>query len=163
MNNKFEMKHYTYILILFLCLVVPFNITAQKKHNKGERFKSMQTAFITNELDLSVKESEKFWPIFNEYRDASWEIRKEEKSLKKQAKVSEAGAGETFDKILELEHKKLEIRRQYMSQFKEILPAQKLVKLLYVEEEFKRKILYEYRDKYKNKKQQRSSDSDSGK
>lgn len=156
------MKHFRYLIIMAVCFCTTFTISAQKKHDKGERFRAMQTAFITNELDLSVKESEKFWPIFNEYRDASWEIRKEEKSLKKQAQTSDSNAMATFDKILNLEDKKLIMRKKYLSQFKDILPAQKLVKLLYVEEEFKRKILHEYKDKYKDKSGRRNTDSDSG-
>lgn len=151
------MKQFS-LLLLIACLSFGNSLSAQKKHDKGERFRAMQTAFITNELDLSSKESEKFWPIFNDYRDASWGIRKEERSLRKKDLLTDTEAMEAFERILDLRDQEMNLNKSYLASLKEILPAKKLVKLLYVEEEFKRKILHDY----KGRKDRDHKHSDSG-
>ncbi len=39
----------------------------QEVKNPGEKVRSLKIAYITQELELTAKEAEKFWPVYNEY------------------------------------------------------------------------------------------------
>ncbi len=50
-----------------LALAVSFSVFAQKGPEKDrERIQAEKIAYITQELDLSPSEAEKFWPLYNE-------------------------------------------------------------------------------------------------
>ena len=52
------------VLFISFFILTIFQVTAQANR---EKIKAMKTAFITNALDLSSKEAEQFWPIYNEF------------------------------------------------------------------------------------------------
>ena len=53
------------ILIFIITSISIVRLSAQR--NNSERIKVLKTTFITNELDLSSSEAEKFWPVYNKY------------------------------------------------------------------------------------------------
>ena len=57
MNNKKK-------IVLFAFLLGTTIIVGQHKPDR-EKIKTLKVAFITDELDLSSSEAEKFWPIYN--------------------------------------------------------------------------------------------------
>ena len=57
-----------YILLLaFLVLAVPFpGANAQeKKRDWEDRFKAEKIAYLTDAMDLTSAEAERFWPVYN--------------------------------------------------------------------------------------------------
>jgi hypothetical protein len=42
--------------------------------DKKDQIKALKVAFFTTELDLSTKEAEKFWAIYNTFDDKQFEI-----------------------------------------------------------------------------------------
>ena len=54
------------ILLITLLLITTTNVFAQRQH-RFERIKALKTAYITEKVDLSSSEAEKFWPIYNKY------------------------------------------------------------------------------------------------
>ena len=65
------------LILLFYC--AGFNAYAQE-HNKHERIKALKVSFITEKLELSATEAEKFWPIYNTYDSQIHDLRHEEKT-----------------------------------------------------------------------------------
>ena len=58
----------SFLLALILCANTSF---AQKGNgDKKERIKAYRVAFMTEELALTPEESEKFWPLYNEFKRA---------------------------------------------------------------------------------------------
>jgi hypothetical protein len=59
--------------ILFLFLSLPFSAAAQEEEagnmNDQKKIQAMEVAYITKELNLSPEEAQKFWPVFNKYRE----------------------------------------------------------------------------------------------
>ena len=53
------------LLILFV-LMFSINSVQSQRMNK-ERIKLLKTSYLTEALDLSSDEAEKFWPIYNKY------------------------------------------------------------------------------------------------
>ena len=68
------MKRIFTILFVVGCL----NAAAQP-NVRLERFKALKVAFITEKLDLSPKEAQGFWPIYNKYSNDSDEIRQKQR------------------------------------------------------------------------------------
>jgi len=127
-------------LAVFL-LVLTISVDAQRGAKFQKNVESMQIAFLTTELDLTPEESQKFWPIYNEYQ-------REQKALKKKYKFSrnpEALSDEEADKMilasLDMEEKGVELKRKYYSKMRSVLPVQKIAMLKKAEREFKQKII----------------------
>ena len=65
-------------ILLFFMLFTSFFATAQNGDRKAQmkdKLKAQKVAFITTELELTEAESQKFWPVFNSYRDEIDELR----------------------------------------------------------------------------------------
>src|SRR5690625_6700831 len=66
MNN---MKRVLFLFLTFLAF------TAYGQDDKRSQIQAMKTAYITEELELTATEAEKFWPIYNAYRKDLWSLR----------------------------------------------------------------------------------------
>ena len=116
-NQTLKMKKY--ILILFVILGSFSGIKAQDgDESKAERIQALKIAFITQKLQLTAGEAEKFWPVYNQYDN---EIR----SLPKGGDV------------IPTDEKLLNIRKKYMSPFEKVIGPQKLNKLFNAERDFR--------------------------
>jgi len=68
----------TFIIFSVLFVGLTLNLQAQQRPNNfknNDKIKALKTAFITEALDLSPKEAEKFWPIYNIYDKKIMELR----------------------------------------------------------------------------------------
>ena len=71
------MKIKSLILItLTLTSTLSFAQNGRLMKQKKEQVKSLKVAFITSELDLTVDESAKFWPLYNAFDEKQSEIRR---------------------------------------------------------------------------------------
>lgn len=141
-------------------LLSSFNFYAQGENmkEKKEQIKALKVAFLTTELDLTAKEAEKFWPIYNTFDDKQFELR----HLKMQAcksRMSELALDQMSEKEASLLLAQMEstdeelflIRKNYIRNLKKVLPAVKIIKLRISEENFNRKLLHQYRDRGKRR------------
>lgn len=143
-----------------LLFFISFCTNAQKPIKKGDRgakIKALKIAFLTDELDLTSSEAEKFWPVYNNHNNKTNEfirnklddIRKEIKQAKGVDNLEEKKAIILFDLLQYLEKKKFEEDKKYYSKLKSILTIKKILKLQISEREFRRKLLRKYRGKRK--------------
>ena len=65
------MKLFKILPILVLFSSLNFYAQGEKMKEKREQIKTMKVAFLTTELDLTSAEAEKFWPLYNEQKEAS--------------------------------------------------------------------------------------------
>jgi Spy/CpxP family protein refolding chaperone len=65
------MKTKILIPILFLVSFVSFS---QDFKEKKEKIKALKVAYITEELNLTSEEAQKFWPIYNTYDDKQFDL-----------------------------------------------------------------------------------------
>jgi len=111
----------------------------------ADKIESHKIAFITEQLNLTPEESQKFWPLYNEYSAKERELRSDFKG--RPESVSEAEANEIIGKFFENEEKKLNLMKNYYQKFKMVLPASKVVKLHFAERKFKEKLLEKMRER----------------
>ena len=95
-----------------------FTIQAQN----GNRLEALKIAYITNKLNLSPEEAQKFWPIYNQY---ALEI-----------KVTRLKAVNNNTSEIELDESLLNIRKKYSVLFSQVLPPPKVDAFFRSEKEF---------------------------
>lgn len=143
--------------IAFALLLAPLFSTAQDDdgpmipEERKQEIKAQRAAFLTQRLDLSPEESQKFWPVYNQYDKEMEAVRQEQRAFRKGLRddtdVSEAEANTAIEKDLAARQKELDIRKHYAAEFKRTLGAVKTLKLARAEHDFNRELIKRVRDR----------------
>ena len=120
----------------------------EDKDARHERIKALKVAFFTQELDLTEKKAEKFWPIYNKYEKEKYELHKREHiDLENVECMSEAESEDLLNEFLSVESEEYKIKKQLFRDLKQIISAKEIIKLHKLEDEFHKKLIKEYRSK----------------
>jgi hypothetical protein len=114
--------------------------------SRYDRLKSQKVAYFSNNIDLSSREAEKFWPLYNEYSHQREAISQERNKILRQLSNVEKMENEKDVKALLDSYtasftQEAELFRKYYQKFSEILPPKKVVRLYITEEQFKQMLL----------------------
>ena len=112
------------ILLLTLFLLNINYFCYSQVNNRKNNIEAIQIAYLTRELSLSPDEAQKFWPIYNEYRDELLVVRKELRD----------------DEIM-FEEKVVNIRKKYKTDFKKVLDTDIRVNQVFLAEKSFRELL----------------------
>jgi len=140
--------------ILIILLFISTGLVAQ--NNRNDKIKALKTAFITERLDLSSAEAEKFWPIFNAHEKKIEALRKNERReilIKLNGgmdAMTEAEASSLIDKSIAFREKELGHRKQLIQELRSVISAKKLIRLVKTENDFKRRLLERMKQRKKN-------------
>jgi hypothetical protein len=132
------------IIPLFIFLICS-NVFAQRDGKMQERVKAQKVAFITERLDLTSEEAQKFWPIYNAFEDKTNDIRQKElkdvRESMRRGNLSEGEAQKILDQFMTVEDKMHEAKKQLVRDLGNAIPAQKILKLKAAEDAFNRKLM----------------------
>lgn len=148
------MKH----LVLFFILLTAFGSVAQHSE-KRERIKALKVAFITERLQLTETEAQKFWPIYNAFDESNHHYRKDSYERRKNTDITtltEQDAKVMLNSILKSEKEKQQLKEKFMTDLQKILPAKKIIQLKIAEDEFNRKMF----EQFKKRKEDNKPDDD---
>ncbi len=144
---------------IFIVLLFFFSTSAwlHAQIDKREDLKALKTAFITQELDLSPKEAEKFWPIYNVYDEKIYNLKviSHNESKKKIMKkggfdaITEKEADNFLTSLIQYEEEELIAKKELIKQLKQVISSKKILQLQRVERDFNKKLLREYHNKGK--------------
>ena len=128
---------------IFLLVAIALTGFLQANAQEGnEKIEAMKIAFITKRLQLTPEESQKFWPVYNQYEAEKKQIRQSTigtvKDLKEDGDFTNAEAEQAITKYIEFKAKDLDLIKKYVAEFRKILPATKVAKLVTAEEHFKK-------------------------
>lgn len=134
------------LVITFLLLVqVIFAQQHPRADRKGQadRVKSLWTAYLTQELELSPEESAKFWPIYNEFKEKERQIRKSmaQKPAKPIHEMSDAEIDAIALQRLNNQEKIIALKKEYYPKYKTAIPARKIIRIEKIEREFKKMLV----------------------
>ena len=146
------MKLYTTILFLCFGLFVGMAQKGNFGKKSKEKIKTLKIAYFTENLDLTEKEAQQFWPVYNTYDDKNHELRfKGMNRIKRDVNnlegMTEAEATTVLNRIEALETQVYENNKALMIKLKAILPAKKIIRLKKAERDFNRKLMKQFRDK----------------
>ena len=138
---------YKYKIWWMVILTGFYSVAALSQNNdKKEKIESFKVAFITQKLNLTTKEAQLFWPVYNEYLD---KIEALKNARKKELRSANINIDTYSDKDLELmldneflsKEKEVELGKEYFNKFKTVIPVKKVILLYKAEDEFKRELL----------------------
>ena len=143
------MKTRLHFLLPMIVCVCSFTAMAQQApppppphgHGNGERarerkenIETMKIAFITQKLDLTPEEAQRFWPVYNQYTDKLQELRKKRREDNRTAhqnfdQLTDKEVEQSVDNEIIFRQKELDIQKEFHAKFKTVLPIKKVAKL----------------------------------
>ena len=142
----------TLIAWLFFAMITGVPVKAQLNPSRAEKLNAQRVAFITERLQLTPGEAEKFWPVYNEYRAKKMKIEKEKVQLvrdysSRESQVTDKEAVKIADEYVALEQKQADLLVQYNKKFQEVLPPAKVLRLYRAENQFTVYLLRQLRER----------------
>ena len=115
-----------------------------------DRFRSEKVSFLTDKLQLTPDEAQKFWPLYNELEKKRWEAQTLRRELEYKVQFSAASLSNnekvqltrSFSSSMQ---KEAELGVQYNEEFLKIMPPEKVLLLYKSENEFRMYLLRKYR------------------
>ena len=147
----------TYISTLFVLL---FTVSVFAQHKDRERIQALKVSFITEKLDLTTKEAQAFWPIYNAYDEKSRKYKYEDmRSIRKEIKenaatLTDAKAEELLNKFVQAENTLHQERVNLIVNLKKIISPKKIILLKATEDDFNRKLFDEYKKRKRESKKE---------
>ena len=112
---------------------------------KREKIEAIKVAFITEQIDLTIEESQSFWPVYNQMSDKEHDLRKAQRDAFGGLKDFENASDKEVEKaIMELADLSVdieELRQSYLPKFIDIIGAKKTAKLMKAEKEFGKRLM----------------------
>lgn len=133
-----------YTIFLLLTVLSGFS---QDREDRIERIKALRVAYISDKLQLTSEEAQRFWPIFNQFDDKQSDLQKEKRQLmiKLQSEnattLSEKESAKLMEEDERLENEIQNNRRKLVKDLQGVIPNQKILMLRQIEVEFKQKLL----------------------
>lgn len=142
------MKHLytTFILIILTLLCVPYPGYAQQGNDAEirDRIRAAEIAYLSQKLDLTPDEAQKFWPLYNQYtREVETLIAERRNRLggnKPEANV-------TDNNELKYDQRMLDIKTHYNKEFQKVLPTNKAGSVFRSEREFRNQLIRTYKER----------------
>jgi TolA-binding protein len=134
-------------------MLLPMAVFAQdRQQDRKDKIETMHIAYLSEKLNLTSGEAEKFWPIYNEYKAEQDKLRKQRMD-NVQAVIKADGVDNMSDadvqKLItdetDLETHQLDLRKEYITKFQQAIPIRKVAKFFIAEDEFKRYLLNQLR------------------
>lgn len=125
-----------YILTFFILFLVLGSSIAQTQESRFQQIEAAKVAYITKQLQLSPAEAQKFFPIYNQYRNEIRQI-----SYEKRGKNTNFKRGQVNE--LEFDSQILACKKKYRERFATVIPAAKASRFFEVEREFRETLFKE--------------------
>lgn len=121
---------------------------SEQARKGAERINAAKVAFFTQQLDLSVTEAEKFWPVYNEYNK---EVEEARAGIRHAMGVMNT-PGKSADELkaalktyVDSQKKEAQLTENYINKLMKMMPAEKVAKVFTAEDQFRMQLLYQFR------------------
>ena len=102
-----------------------------------ERIRAAHAAYITERLELTPAEAEKFWPVYREYGE------KRRALVQQMRDARDRGSDEKslLELDLQIKQQQLDLEKDYSGRLQKIISAEKVLKLRQAEADFRKMVL----------------------
>lgn len=146
------MKKHLFTLIILLQGALNFNAIAQQHkmsppppdEKTRQKLEAARAAVITDQLDLTPEQAQKFWPIYNEYSEKREVLRREffEERRKMDPKNPDPETEQrVFNLGLNIRQRELDLDKEYSSRMMEVISGQQMLKLRSAERNFHQMVM----------------------
>ena len=120
-------KLFFIFLACFLVNLAGFSQDSLGIQNEGGRIQAIEIAFLTKRLNLSPEEAQRFWPIFNKYREEIRAVR---------------GAGNRQGvPVIVIQQQVLDLKKKYSVEFERVLGRARVNNFFQAENDFNKILL----------------------
>lgn len=142
----------TVLVPLFLMMIVTAVAQPNGQGNKRAEIEAQRIAFLTKKVGFTPEEAKLFWPIDDAYRKEMRAVKKARKQNNREMKqgfdtLSEKEFEAKLDKEMDLRRQEFELSQQYHKDLKGVLTAKKIARLYHAEEQFKKVLLKEMKQR----------------
>lgn len=102
----------------------------------GQRLENLRIAYLTQDLELTSAQAEKFWPLFNEFAAKRKAIHQALRAAVEKSSSESASDGEIYaaiDEVIIQRKREVELTQEYLPRFKKVLTARQLGKMISIE------------------------------
>ncbi len=148
------MKRTVFIALIFNALAA--SLFAQPNaERREERIQAFRVAVFTEVLNLTSKEAEAFWPVYNEYTANKEKLNDQFKPGKPLDNMSDAEVEDQIKRHFERQTKELDLEKELVARLRSILPVRKIAKIPVAERRFREAIFQKMKEMRKAKKMMR--------
>jgi len=124
-------------------LIVTLSAFAQDK-KAMQKIETARIALITERLELTPDQAEKFWPLYREYNQQRRQLRQEFKDTRQgvdRQNLTEEQSKELVAKAMDLKQRELNLEKQYAERMTQVISAQQILRLRNAEKDFQQMLL----------------------
>ncbi|WP_189604986.1 hypothetical protein [Salinimicrobium marinum] len=139
------------LFLLGFVLLSSLQMLAQDKESRREQIKALKTAYITEGLNLTPEEAQKFWPVYNKFDEQRRTLHKRERAdIQAIECITEERANEMVEEYVQIEKEDYLLKKKFFEELRTMFSAKRIIQLKKTEDAFNRKLLKEYRERHAN-------------
>ena len=150
-------------ILLFFFIILLFmgsRIVSSQDYKKVQEFQAQKVDFFTKKLQLTTREAQDFWPVYNNYQVRKNKIIQDRRSttryyMQNFNNLSEKEIEEATEKYIRLMKEESDLLSTFHEKFKEVLPISKVMKIYIAEEQYKIFLLRQLRNRRENQGKQK--------
>jgi len=135
------MRH-IFLVFAFTCLTVVWGHAQSKEAMK--KIESARIALITERLNLTPEQAEKFWPVYREFNEQRRSLRMELRDARNNvdmSKLSEEESKSLMNLAFDIRERELNLEKQYGERLQNVISTQQLLQLKNAEKDFQQMLL----------------------
>ncbi|MFH6769857.1 sensor of ECF-type sigma factor [Gaetbulibacter aquiaggeris] len=135
--------------ITSIVFIISFSILSFAQSNR-DKIKTLKIAYITEKLDLSEKEAQIFWPVYNAFEEENFKLRKQSFEGKKNINFETLKEEEAISILKEMrafDSKRITLKNNFIDDLTKIISAKKIILLEKAEDDFKHKMFEEFKSR----------------
>ncbi len=140
------------VTLLAMCIMLICGSTLLAQIRTAEsRLEQEKIRYFNQHLQLTASESEKFWPVYNDYQNRRNKITADRNNLmnyfqSNYRNMTTAEASDAINKYLAYQRQETELLEAYTKRFREFLSEKKVMQIYVVELEFRKWLLENLRE-----------------
>ncbi|QNF33594.1 hypothetical protein HUW51_13005 [Adhaeribacter swui] len=117
--------------------------TDQQRQERMEKIKNAKIAYLTDKLQLTTEQAQKFWPVYNAYEAERRQARVKPRLMKEAnlETMSDTQLREAITEMHNVRQNELNVEKQYVDKFLKVISVKQLATLYRSEREFTRVLL----------------------
>lgn len=139
---------FTVVFQFLICVAAyaqgPHNPPPPPDAKTRQRIEAARAAVISDQLNLTPEQAQKFWPIYNEYSDKRELLRREffeERKKIDPAKSDPENEQKVFNLGLDIRQRELNLEKEYSSRMMGVISGQQMMKLRTAERNFHQMVM----------------------
>lgn len=129
-----------------------FDDEVSEQQPRASKINAARVAYITERINLTPKESQELWPIYNQFEEDKRSIRAKYRAQKLMRNMSDEEVDQYISKRFEMEAELLELKRDYFQKYKQVISPRKIAMFQKADREFKRNLLKKFRNNQRKRR-----------